>query len=108
SGRMVAGLFAFAPRFGPAVHGHYLLGGFWQTWLLAVVSAGLGGPAASLTLRGDYTREVSPTRRSGRKVRGSAIGGLLLRLLIPQLFGSFPAVSCVAGDYYVAGLVGGA
>ncbi|MDH6108965.1 purine-cytosine permease-like protein [Kitasatospora sp. MAP12-15] len=105
---LVLGLFAFLPHFNASTHGHYLLGGFWQTWLLAVVSAGLSGPIAFITLLGDYTRYVSPVRHSSRKVLWATCGGLFLGLLIPQLFGTFTAVATGAGDNYVSGLLAGA
>ncbi|MDH6133238.1 purine-cytosine permease-like protein [Kitasatospora sp. MAA4] len=105
---LVLGLFAFAPHFHASLHGHYLLGGFWQTWLLAVVSAGLSGPIAFITLLGDYTRYVSPARHSSRKVLWATGAGLFLGLLIPQLFGTFTAVATGAGSNYVGGLLAGA
>ncbi len=108
SGLLLAGLFAFAPHFDASSHGSYLLGGFWPTWLLAVVSAGLSGPIAFITLLGDYTRYVSPARHSSRKVLWATAGGLFLGLLIPQLFGTFTAVATGAGTDYVASLLAGA
>ncbi|WP_441248722.1 purine-cytosine permease family protein [Kitasatospora sp. McL0602] len=108
SGLLLAGLIAFAPHFDASAHGSYLLGGFWPTWLLAVVSAGLSGPIAFITLLGDYTRYVSPARHSSRKVLWATAGGLFVGLLIPQLFGTFTAVATGAGDNYVASLLAGA
>ncbi|MFJ2579363.1 purine-cytosine permease family protein [Kitasatospora aureofaciens] len=105
---LLAGLFAFAPHFNGSAHGAYLLGGFWPTWLLAVVAAGLSGPIAFITLLGDYTRYVSPARHSERKVLWSTCVGLFLGLLIPQLFGTFTAVATGAGNDYVHGLIAGA
>ncbi|GAA4841012.1 purine-cytosine permease family protein [Kitasatospora terrestris] len=107
-GLLLAGLPAFAPHFDAGAHGDYLLGGFWPTWLLSVVAAGLSGPIAFITLLGDYTRYVSPVRHSGRRVLWSTAGGLFLGLLIPQLFGTFTAVATGAGDDYVGGLIAGA
>ncbi|GAA2752812.1 MULTISPECIES: purine-cytosine permease family protein [Kitasatospora] len=107
-GLLLAGLFAFAPHFDGSAHGTYLLGGFWPTWLLSVVAAGLSGPIAFITLLGDYTRYVSPVRYSGRRVLWSTAGGLFLGLLIPQLFGTFTAVATGAGTDYVHGLIAGA
>ncbi|GAA1945297.1 cytosine permease [Kitasatospora viridis] len=107
-GLLLAGLFAFAPHFDGSAHGAYLLGGFWPTWLLSVVAAGLSGPIAFITLLGDYTRYVSPARHSGRKVLRSTCLGLFLGLLIPQLFGTFTAVATGAGQNYVHSLITGA
>ncbi|GAA4992620.1 purine-cytosine permease family protein [Kitasatospora paranensis] len=108
SGLLLAGLVAFAPHFSGSAHGAYLLGGFWPTWLLAVVSAGLSGPIAFITLLGDYTRYVSPARHSSRRVLWATCGGLFLGLLVPQVFGTFTAVATGAGGDYVHGLLAGA
>ncbi|MEY9936106.1 cytosine permease [Streptacidiphilus sp. MAP5-3] len=102
---LIAGLFAFAPHFDPSTHGSYLLGGFWPTWLLSVVAAGLSGPIAFITLLGDYTRYVSPTRHARGRVLWSTGLGLFLGLLIPQLFGTFTAVATHAGNSYVHSLI---
>ncbi|MEY9943105.1 cytosine permease [Kitasatospora sp. GAS1066B] len=105
---LLLGLFAYLPHFNGSAHGHYLLGGFWQTWLLAVVSAGLSGPIAFITLLGDYTRYVSPIKHSSRKIYWANAAGMFLGMLIPQLFGTFTAVATGAGNNYVAGLLAGA
>ncbi|WP_374106108.1 cytosine permease [Kitasatospora sp. RG8] len=105
---LLAGLLAFAPHFDGSAHGEYLLGGFWQTWLLAVVAAGLSGPIAFITLLGDYTRYVSPAKHGNRRVLGATAAGLFLGLLIPQLFGAFTAVATGAGNDYVGSLIKGA
>ncbi|MER8187831.1 cytosine permease [Kitasatospora sp. NPDC094015] len=107
-GLLLAGLVAFAPHFDASAHGAYLLGGFWPTWLLSVVAAGISGPIAFITLLGDYTRYVSPTRHSGRTVLRSTVLGLFVGLLIPQLFGTFTAVATGAGQDYVGGLIAAA
>ncbi|MGW0366228.1 cytosine permease [Streptomyces sp. NPDC002990] len=83
----------------------YLLGSFWPTWLLAAVAAGLSGPVAFITLLGDYTRYVSPRRHSSRKVLVATGAGLLLGLLIPQLFGTYTALAARAGADYAGPLV---
>ncbi|MFF2045150.1 purine-cytosine permease family protein [Kitasatospora sp. NPDC058170] len=104
---LLAGLLAFAPHFDASAHGAYLLGGFWPTWLLAVVAAGLSGPIAFITLLGDYTRYVSPARHSQRRVLLATCAGLFLGLLIPQVFGTFTAVATGAGGDYVQSLIAG-
>ncbi len=107
---LAAGLLAYAPDFTTAApHGStYLLGSFWPTWLLAVVSAGLSGPIAFITLLGDYTRYISPRRHSSRRVFLATCLGLVAGLLIPQLFGTFTALAVGAGDDYAGPLVAGA
>ncbi|MEV0174050.1 cytosine permease [Streptomyces sp. NPDC050803] len=100
---LVLGLVAYAPDFTTSAlpdAGGYLLGGFWPTWLLATVAAGLSGPVAFITLLGDYTRYISPARHSSRKVLHATWLGLLLGLLVPQLFGTFTSYAARAAlDY---------
>ncbi|WP_030785310.1 cytosine permease [Streptomyces sp. NRRL S-920] len=105
---LILGVIAYAPDFTTSAlpgAGGYLLGSFWPTWLLALVAAGLSGPVAFITLLGDYTRYISPTRHSSRAVLGAAWTGLLAGLLIPQLFGTFTAYAARAALDYAGGLV---
>ncbi|MER6310725.1 cytosine permease [Streptomyces sp. NPDC001739] len=107
---LVVGVLAYAHHFttGP-VHGvPYALGGYWQTWLLSAVSAGLSGPIAFITLLGDYSRYISPRRHSSKKVFTATYLGLVIGLLVPQLFGTFSALAVGAGDDYAGPLVAGA
>jgi purine-cytosine permease-like protein len=100
---LVLGVIAYAPDFATGAleeSGGYLLGGFWPTWLLAAVAAGLSGPVAFITLLGDYTRYISPARHSSRTVLRATWLGLLLGLLVPQLFGTFTSYAAKAAlDY---------
>jgi purine-cytosine permease-like protein len=89
---------------GPTVDG-YLLGGFWPTWFLSVVAAGLSGPIAFVTILGDYTRYVSPVRHDERRVLVATALGMVGGLLVPQLFGTVTALAARAGDDYVGALV---
>jgi len=105
---LVLGLIAYAPHFTTAAlpeAGGYLLGGFWPTWFLAMVAAGLSGPIAFITLLGDYTRYISPRRHSSRTVLHATWLGLLLGLLVPQLFGTFTAYGARAALDYAGPLV---
>ncbi|OEJ33878.1 cytosine permease [Streptomyces subrutilus] len=104
---LAVGVFAYAPEFTTAAppDTEYLLGSFWSTWLLAAVAAGLSGPVAFITLLGDYTRYISPRRHSSRKVLGATGLGLLVGLLVPQLFGTFTALAARAGADYAGPLV---
>ncbi|MCM1968883.1 MULTISPECIES: cytosine permease [unclassified Streptomyces] len=104
---LAVGVFAYAPDFTTAAPPDtaYLLGSFWPTWLLAAVAAGLSGPVAFITLLGDYTRYISPRRHSSRKVLWSTGLGLLVGLLIPQLFGTYTALAARAGAEYAGPLV---
>jgi purine-cytosine permease-like protein len=105
---LAVGVVAYAPHFTtaalPQTDG-YLLGGFWPTWLLAAVAAGLSGPIAFITLLGDYTRYISPLRHSPRRVLHSTWLGLVLGLLVPQLFGTFTAYAARAALDYAGPLV---
>ncbi|MER6988773.1 cytosine permease [Saccharopolyspora hirsuta] len=107
---MAVGLFAYADQFqtSPVTDSGYLLGDFWPTWALSVVAAGLSGPMAFITLLGDYSRYVSPRRHSAGTVFGATCAGMLLGLLIPQLFGTFTAFASRAADDYVGSLVAAA
>jgi len=105
---LALGLIAYAPHFGTAAlpgTGGYLLGSFWPTWLLAAVAAGLSGPIAFITLLGDYTRYISPSRHSSRKVLHATWLGLIAGLLVPQLFGTFTAYGARAALDYAGPLV---
>ncbi|MER5518124.1 cytosine permease [Streptomyces sp. NPDC002763] len=105
---LVLGIFAYAPHFTTSPlpdAGGYLLGGFWPTWCLAAVAAGLSGPVAFITLLGDYTRYISPARHSSRRVLHATWLGLILGLLVPQLFGTFTAYAARAATEYAGPLV---
>jgi purine-cytosine permease-like protein len=104
---LLVGVFAYAGDFTTAAPPEtpYLLGSFWPTWLLAAVAAGLSGPVAFITLLGDYTRYISPRRHSTRKVYWAGCLGLLLGLLVPQLFGTYTALAARAGLEYAGPLV---
>ncbi|MFI9051191.1 cytosine permease [Streptomyces sp. NPDC053427] len=107
---LVVGVFAFAHHFttGSVPGVPYALGGYWQTWLLSAVSAGLSGPIAFITLLGDYSRYISPRRHTSKKVFVATYAGLVIGLLVPQLFGTFSALAVGAGDDYAGPLVAGA
>ncbi|MFE9927605.1 cytosine permease [Streptomyces sp. NPDC005533] len=107
---LAVGFLAYAPDFTAAAppETSYLLGSFWPTWLLAAVAAGLSGPVAFITLLGDYTRYISPRRHGSRKVLWATAFGLLIGLLIPQLFGTYTALAARAGLEYAGPLVAGA
>ncbi|MEU4080685.1 cytosine permease [Streptomyces venezuelae] len=104
---LALGLLAYAGDFTTAAvpDTPYLLGSFWPTWLLSAVAAGLSGPVAFITLLGDYTRYVSPERHSSRSVWRATCLGLLVGLLIPQLFGTFTALAARGSLDYAGPLV---
>lgn len=99
------GCMAYAPNFVAEAEAPYLLETFWETWLLAVVSAGLSGPIAFITLLGDYSRYISPLRHTDRSVFNASYLGLILGILIPQLFGVYVAVATKATSDFAGPLV---
>ncbi|GAB3301577.1 purine-cytosine permease family protein [Parasphingorhabdus pacifica] len=107
---MVVGLYGYAGKFStaPVVDSGYLMGDFWTTWALSTVAAGLSGPMAFITLLGDYSRYVSPQRYSNAKVFTASAVGMVLGLLVPQLFGTFTAFASRASEDYVGPLVAAA
>ncbi|MBO1336324.1 cytosine permease [Streptomyces sp. VRA16 Mangrove soil] len=105
---LALGVVAYAPDFTTAAlpdAGGYALGSFWPTWLLSAVAAGLSGPIAFITLLGDYTRYISPERHTPRAVLRATWLGLIIGLLVPQLFGTFTAYAARAALDYAGGLV---
>ncbi|MEV7508062.1 cytosine permease [Streptomyces sp. NPDC090085] len=107
---LALGVVAYAPDFTSAAPPDtaYLLGSFWPTWLFAAVAAGLSGPVAFITLLGDYTRYISPSRHGSRKVLAATALGLAVGLLVPQLFGTWTALAARAGADYAGPLVAAA
>lgn len=107
---MLVGLFAYAGKFSTeaVIDSGYLLGDFWTTWALSTVAAGLSGPMAFITLLGDYSRYVSPRRYSQKRVFLASAVGMVLGLLVPQLFGTFTAFASRAAEDYVGPLVAAA
>lgn len=85
----------------------YALGGFWPTWLLAALTAGVAGPVSYVTQIGDWTRYISPRRHSSGQLMAALFVGLTGGLLIPTLWGAF--VSSILFDQlsFVAGIVDG-
>lgn len=57
--------------------GHYILGGFWATWVLSVVTAA-SLPISYSPFINDYARYVSPRRFSQRAIMaGAGLGGFV-------------------------------
>jgi purine-cytosine permease-like protein len=108
-GLLLLGVFAFAGSFDAGYGGgDYLLGGFWQTWMLAVTVAA-AGPLSYAPSLGDYTRRISRERYGDRRIVAAATVGVFGGLLATTLFGAFTAVAIGSlGDSYVADLVGAA
>lgn len=108
-GLLLLGFVAFAGDFNAGYRGgDYLLGGFWQTWMLSVTVAA-AGPLSYAPSLGDYTRRISHRRHSDLSVAGAAALGVGFGLFATTLFGAFTAVAIGnLGDSYVADLVAAA
>jgi purine-cytosine permease-like protein len=66
-GCIVIGAFALAGSFDAVPGGHYLLGSFWSTWILGVITAA-SVPISYSPFVNDYTRYISRERFSDRNV----------------------------------------
>ena len=84
----------------------YLLGTFWPTWFLAVLTCGVAGPISLVTQSGDWTRYVSASASKGEVVRATFIA-MTFGLAVPTLFGAFVAVAAFDENSFVAGYVAG-
>jgi purine-cytosine permease-like protein len=102
---LLAGIVAFAGSFDPGyAGGGHILGGFWQTWALAVAVAA-AGPLSYAPSLGDYTRRIS-RRHGDRRVLAAAALGVFGGLFATTLFGAFTASTFSSlGDSYVQDLV---
>jgi purine-cytosine permease-like protein len=104
---LLLGVVAFGGKFDPgaAGGGEYLLGGFWQTWGLAVVIA-FGGPLSYAPTLGDYSRRISRTKFGDRSVVIATMAGIFFGLFLTAAFGSFTASTFTTlSESYVADLV---
>jgi purine-cytosine permease-like protein len=103
---MVVGFFVFGSKFNAGYSGgHYLLGGFWPTWALAVTIAAAAtfgyGPYVN-----DWSRYISHKRYSDRSVFLWTFAGGFVGLTFPLLFGAYTAVAIGNPAIpYVSGLV---
>ena len=84
----------------------YLLGTFWPTWFLAVLTCGVAGPISLVTQSGDWMRYVPASTSKGEVVRASFIA-MTFGLAVPTLFGAFVAVAAFDENSFVAGYVAG-
>lgn len=108
---MLVTVAALAPRFDagyPGTPDAYLLGGFWPTWLLAALTAGVAGPVSYVTQIGDWTRYISPLRHRPGPLMRALFLGVFGGVLAPTLFGAYVSVIAFDPESLVAGLIGGA
>jgi purine-cytosine permease-like protein len=87
--------------------GEYALGGQAETWLLSALAVGVAGPLALVGLTGDWARYVSPSRYPARRLVPVGMLGVYFGIVIPQLVGTFAAVT-FADPFapFVDGLIG--
>jgi purine-cytosine permease-like protein len=88
---IVAGFFVLLPQFH-VTHpgGQYILGSFWPTWLLSVVTA-VSASMSYAPFLNDYSRYISTRRTSGRRVALGAGLGVFVGLWITVMFAAFAA-----------------
>lgn len=105
---LVVGIVVFAPRFDAGYGGGtYLLGSFGATWTLAMVTAA-SLPVSLAPFVNDYTRYM-PRRTSGAALMGATIGGTVVGVGLPLVFGAFTATTFAApAGPYIQGLVSAA
>jgi purine-cytosine permease-like protein len=84
----------------------YLLGTFWPTWFLAVLTCGAAGPISLVTQSGDWSRYMSSATSKAAVVRNTFIA-MTIGLATPTLFGAFIAVAAFDENSFVAGYVAG-
>ena len=65
----------------------YLLGTFWPTWFLAVLTCGAAGPISLVTQSGDWSRYMSAATNKSAIVRNTFIA-MTIGLAAPTLFGA--------------------
>ena len=67
--------------------GDYLLGSRSSTWVLSVVVVGISGPMSMISILGDWSRYVSPTRYPARTMLPVASLGLFVSIAGPAAIG---------------------
>lgn len=104
---MLAGIYIYAPHFNQAdFGGHYLLGGFWPTWLLAVTTATVAVYLYANSIC-DWTRYISFEKHSKRSLLTATWTGSFIGLSLPLAFGAYVGVAIGSSSQdFVQGMVG--
>jgi purine-cytosine permease-like protein len=85
---VILSLFTFASQFhGSYAGGEYLLGSFWPTWVLAMITAA-SVPISYAPFVGDYARYV-PNRNSSKKLAGATSLGMFVGCWLAMLPASY-------------------
>ena len=106
---MVLSLVGLWPSFDATYAGDpelYVLGSFWPTWLLAVLTAGLAGPVSYVTQTGDWSRYISKSHTEAQVVASTFIA-MVVGLTLPTVFGAFVATAAFDEFSFAAGYVAG-
>lgn len=100
---MLVGIFAYGGSFDPsfAGSGHFALGGFWPTWILAVLTV-MANPISFGAFLGDWSRYI-PATHSRRSLLAAPFLAQLATLL-PFGFGIATATLVADPADYVTGL----
>ena len=105
---VILSVFIFASRFNVSYEGgHYLLGGFWPTWGLAMLVVA-SVPISYAPFVGDYSRYV-PNSHSSTKLAGATSLGMFVGCWLAMVPASF-MMSTVKdlSTPFVTGIIGGA
>lgn len=87
---IVVGFFVFAHKFNAHAHvGPYILGSYWPTWLLSLVTAA-SLPISYAPFVNDYSRYI-PARQSGWSVMFANGGGMFAGCLVALSFATYTA-----------------
>jgi purine-cytosine permease-like protein len=88
---MIVGAIVFAGKADTGYNGgHYLLGGFWQTWVLALVTM-ISLPISLAPYVNDYARYIAP-HESDRALAGYTFLGCLIGPGVPCLFAAWTSI----------------
>lgn len=103
---MLVGFVALGGKFNASYHGgHYLLGDFWATWLLAVATT-VSLPVSYAPFANDYSRYVR-REEGGLGLVWANFSGMMIGCLLACLFGAFMAtIFGPTNPSFVAGLIG--
>jgi purine-cytosine permease-like protein len=86
---LLLGLFALGGKFDAGYQGgEYLLGGFWATWVLGVVT-GISAPISYAPFVNDYSRYISPKRFTQKQVLVANTVGMFFGCWTVMAFGAF-------------------
>ena len=104
---LLIGFVTLSPHFHASyAGGHYVLGSFWPTWVLSVVTAA-SLPISYSPFINDYARYVSPRRFSQRAIMAGAGLGGFVGLWFGLMFAAYAASTfATPASDFVSGLIG--